>query len=201
MLPVKKQDTSPDELGSPLSGGCGRVLGSIQGLQQRLGDFSYGEVSIAEAKVKMLVKQLTLLHNSLDSLVQLKLKVTEIDRRLKAIPVENFDQVNQDDLAKHPQLHAILRASKLISLPNLIQAKSPSTSVTPGAAEERFSFTIPPQTTTASQDGGVADQTKDWSFDAKETPLTATDVSTTPLNFEFPGETEATAKSAPKNTA
>ena len=121
MLPVKKLDTEPDDAKPSTAGGFGKVLGSIQGLQQRLGDFSYGEVSIAEAKVKMLVKQLALLRDSLKKLVQLKLTFSEINRRVSDIPVASYDQVNLDSLEKHPQLHAILRASKLTRFQSLMK--------------------------------------------------------------------------------
>jgi len=114
MLAVKKQDTDRDNTNAPAASGFGKVLGSIQGLQQRLSEFSYGEVSIAEAKVKMLVKQLTFVRDNLNNLTQLKLAVGAVNRRIDEIPVESFDQVNLDSLEKHPQLHAILQASKLV---------------------------------------------------------------------------------------
>src|ERR1700752_179665 len=114
MLAVKKQDTDRDNTYAPALSGFGKVLGSIQGLQQRLSEFSYGEVSIAEAKVKMLVKQLTLVRDTLNNLTQLKFAVGEVNRRIDEIPVESFDEVNLDSLENHPQLHAILQASKLV---------------------------------------------------------------------------------------
>jgi hypothetical protein len=120
MLPVKKQDTEREDFIPSAASGFGKVLGSIQGLQQRLGDFSYGEVSIAEAKVKMLVKQLTLLRDNLDNLAELKFEIQEINRRVSQIPAASFDQVALDNLEKHPQLHAILQTSKLVSLPELM---------------------------------------------------------------------------------
>src|SRR5262245_9468579 len=118
MLAVKKLDPSRDDAMASLTGGFGRVLGSIQGLQQRLGDFSYGEVSIAEAKVKMLVKQLMLLRDNLDNLARLKLNLQEVHQRVEEIPTASFEQYTVDSLAKHPQLHAILQASKLIRSAN-----------------------------------------------------------------------------------
>jgi len=114
MLPVKKLDTERDDTNPPVALGFGKVLSSIQGLQQRLGDFSYGEVSIAEAKVKILVKQLSLLRDSLSRLIRLKHTVSDINRRQSEIPTLNLDRVDMNDLEKYPQLHAILQASKLV---------------------------------------------------------------------------------------
>ena len=131
MLPVKKLDTERDATNASAAGGFGKVLGSIQGLQQRLSDFSYGEVSIAEAKVKMLVKQLALLRDSLNNLVQLKFAFTEIDRRIGETPVASFDQVTPDSLEKHPQLHAILQASKLVRAQRPMQGDLAGAEVTP----------------------------------------------------------------------
>ncbi len=121
MLSVKIPDTEPDDAKPSTAGGFGKVLGSMQGLQQRLGDFSYGEISIAEAKVKMLVKQLALLRDRLNNLVQLKLSVSEINRYVSEIPQASHDQVNLDSLEKHPQLHAILQASKLARFQSLMK--------------------------------------------------------------------------------
>lgn len=131
MLAVKKQDTERDDAKPSKAGGFGKVLGSIQGLQQRLGDFSYGEVSIAEAKVKMLVKQLALLRDSLNNLLQLKLAAAEINRRMSEIPVASFDQVNLDSLEKHPRLHAILQASELMRAQRLMKGDLAGPGVTP----------------------------------------------------------------------
>ncbi len=135
MLPVKKSDTERDDTNASAASGFGKVLGSIQGLQQRLGDFSYGEVSIAEAKIKMLVKQLTLLRGSLNNLVQLKLGVDEINRSVSEIALASFDQVQLDSLEKHPQLHAILQASKLVRLQPLMKGDLAGPGVVPQETE------------------------------------------------------------------
>jgi len=129
MLPVKKQDTEQENAKPSTAVAFGKVLGSIQGLQQRLGDFSYGEVSIAEAKVKMLVKQLGLLRDRLSNLVQLKLACGEIDRRLSEAPVTSYEHVNPDGLEKHPQLHAILQASQLARFQSLMKGDHASADV------------------------------------------------------------------------
>jgi hypothetical protein len=114
MLAVQKQDKDQSANAALTASGFAKVLSSIQGLQQRLGDFSYGEVSIAEAKVKLLVKQLSLLRDNLTAVAKLKGAVSDTNRQISDLPEESFDLVELDSLEKHPQLHAILRAGKLI---------------------------------------------------------------------------------------
>jgi hypothetical protein len=126
MLPVEKQDTSrrdTDSNAQPSAGsGFAKVLGSIQGLRQRFGEFSLEEVSDAEANVRSLVKQLIVMRDNLDDLAQLKRAVIESTRRINDIPELNFDLISLDGLEKHPQLHAIVQASKLIRFHRLMKA-------------------------------------------------------------------------------
>jgi hypothetical protein len=114
MLAVQKQDKDQNATEALTASGFAKVLSSIQGLQQRLGDFSYGEVSIAEAKVKLLVKQLGALREHLGTVAKLKHAVSETNRQIIDLPEESFDLVELDSLEKHPQLHAIIRASTLL---------------------------------------------------------------------------------------
>jgi hypothetical protein len=114
MLPVKKIDIPLQENSASSVTSFVKILGSIQGLQQRLGDFSYGEVSIAEAKVTMLVKQLSLLREKLEDVARRKDELQKVGRLVKEIPLASFDQIKLDSLEKHPQLHAILQVSKLV---------------------------------------------------------------------------------------
>jgi hypothetical protein len=155
MLPVKKQDTEREVTFPATSGGFGKVLGSIQGLQQRLGDFSYGEVSIAEAKVKMLVKQLTSLRDNLESLARLKFDVEQINQRVSDIPTASFDQVTPDSLEKHPQLYAILQASKLVSMPRMNVEREP-TNPTPSPKANTNSTGQEPDANLAAAETAVA---------------------------------------------
>jgi hypothetical protein len=125
-LPVEKQDTSRRDTSSnaqaPAGSSFGKVLGSIQGLRQRLGEFSFDDVSDAEGKARSLVKQLIVMRDNLDDLTQLKQAVNETHRRINEIPELNFDLISLDSLEKHPQLHAIVQASKLIRFHRLMKA-------------------------------------------------------------------------------
>jgi hypothetical protein len=183
MLAVKKQDTDRDNTYAPALSGFGKVLGSIQGLQQRLSEFSYGEVSIAEAKVKMLVKQLTLVRDNLDNLTQLKLAVGAVNRRIDEIPVERFDEVNLDSLENHPQLHAILQASNLVRSQRLMKdALAGSEIVSP----ETISAESPnhPSTAKEKEDGTVTTVERPGLVDKKQ-----------------PGETEASTRETTEDTS
>ncbi len=123
---MDKQDTSQSDTNSNVQSsagsGFGKVLGSIRGLRQRLGEFSLDEVSDAEANLRSLAKQLIVIRDNLDDLAQLKQAVIDTDRRINGIPELNFDLVSLDSLEKHPQLHAIVQASKLIRFHRLMKA-------------------------------------------------------------------------------
>ena len=125
MLPAQKQETPPEMTQhSPDSAtmGFGKVLTSIKGLQQRLEDFSVEDVARTETNAKTLVLELSQLQLKLDSLGALKQFVASTNRLISEIPEENFEQVAPDGLENHPQLRAIIQASKLIRLHRLMQA-------------------------------------------------------------------------------
>ena len=142
-LPVEKQDTSRHDTNTnaqgPAASGFGKVLGSIQGLRQRLGEFSLQDISAAETGVRSWVNQLIALRDNLDDLVQLKQAVIESQRRIDDIPELNFDLISLDSLEKHPQLHAIVQASKLIRFHRLMKAAQTSAdAVTLGSESNEF---------------------------------------------------------------
>lgn len=123
---VEKQDTSPRDSNSnahaSAGSGFGKVLGSIEGLRQRLGEFSFDDVSDADARARSLVKQLIVVRDNLSDLAQLKQSVNETHRRISDIPELNFDLISLESLEKHPQLHAIVQASKVIRFHRLMKA-------------------------------------------------------------------------------
>lgn len=125
MLPAKKQEARPETpQNSPVSStmGFGKVLTSIQGLQQRLEDFSVEDVVRTEGNAKSLVLELSQLQIKLETLAALKQFVASANLLISEIPEENFEQIAPDGLENHPQLHAIIQASKLIRLHRLMQA-------------------------------------------------------------------------------
>ena len=125
MLPAKKQEARPEmpENSSASSTmGFGKVLTSIQGLQQRLEDFSVEDVVRTEADAKGLVLELSQLQIKLETLTALKQFVASANLLISEIPEENFEQIAPDGFEDHPQLHAIIQVSKLIRLHRLMQA-------------------------------------------------------------------------------
>ena len=104
------------------AGGFAKVLTSIQGLQQRLDGFSFEEASQAEANVHTIIQQLLTIQAKLSQVTELKHFVSSANWMIGEIPEENFEQVDLDGLENHPQLHAIIRASKLIRVHKLMQA-------------------------------------------------------------------------------
>ena len=125
MLTAHRQEPQPGtaSLGSGTqAGGFAKVLNSIQGLQQRLDGFSLEEASQAEANVETIIQQLLAVQAKLDRLTELKHFVASANWMIGEIPEQNFEQVGLDGLEDHPQLHAIIQASKLIRVHKLMQA-------------------------------------------------------------------------------
>lgn len=125
MLSAQKQEMPNDiapQSSLPTASGFGKVLNSIQGLQQRLDDFSVEEVSRAHAKAHDLIRQLVALQTELNAITKLKDVLAQTDAGIRAIPEYDFALVDADDLENHPQLRAIVQASKLIRMHRLLRA-------------------------------------------------------------------------------
>ena len=126
MLPAEKQENQPStavaNLNVPTPSSFGKVLGSIQGLQQRLNDFALDDVIGAETNLKTLMQQILPMRDRLDSIAELKNVVANANQLIHDIPEETFDLVGPDSLEKHPQLFAIVKASKLIRFHRLMKA-------------------------------------------------------------------------------
>ena len=125
MLPAKKQEARPEtpqNSSASSTMGFGKVLTSIQGLQQRLEDFSVEDVVRTEADAKSLVFELSQLQIKLETLAGLKQFVASANHLISEIPEENFEQIAPDGFENHPRLHAIIQASKLIRLHRIMQA-------------------------------------------------------------------------------
>ena len=125
MLSAQKQKMpSPPPTGTPqppTTGGFGKVLHSIQGLQQRLDDFSIDEVSRSHARAHELIRELGSLRARLNAVAKLKDAIVGISTRIAALPQDNCDLAAPDSLEKYPQLRAILQTGKLIREQRLLQ--------------------------------------------------------------------------------
>jgi hypothetical protein len=106
----------PANPAAPQLGGFGKVLNSIQGLQQRLDDFSVEDVSRAQAKAENLIRELSLLQLKLTGLSVMGQALIDVRRTIEAIPDENLDLADADSLEKYPTLHALAAADKLVQL-------------------------------------------------------------------------------------
>jgi hypothetical protein len=116
MFPAQKQETPPPDVTASAAGGFGKVLNSIQGLQQRLDDFSVEDVSRAQSKTENLIRELSLLQLKLNGLAIMEQVVSDARRTIISIPDNNFDLVHFDSLEKYPTLHLLVRASRLVEL-------------------------------------------------------------------------------------
>jgi hypothetical protein len=116
MFPAQKQDTPPADATASAAGGFGKVLNSIQGLQQRLDDFSVEDVSRAQSKAENLIRELSLLQLKLNGLAITEQVLTDARRTIVSIPENNFDLVDFDTLEKYPTLHLLVKASTLVEL-------------------------------------------------------------------------------------
>ena len=103
---------------APTATGFGKVLCSVQGLQQRLDDFSIDEVSRAHAGAYTLIQRLDDLQRQLTALAKLKEAVTSANAQISAIPDQNFDLIG---LEHHSQLRAIVQVGRLIRMRRSLQ--------------------------------------------------------------------------------
>lgn len=107
---------------SASAGGFGKMLNSLQGLQQRLEDFSITDVTNAEANAHTLILRLRQFQDTIAAVALLKSATVNVSRSIAEIAPFDTDVVNLDSLENHPQLHAIVKATKLIKLHKLMTA-------------------------------------------------------------------------------
>ena len=110
-----------DQTGSA-SGGFGKMLNSLQGLQQRLEDFSIADVTNAEANARTLILRLKQFQDTIGAIALVKKAAANIDQSIAEIQQLDTEVVGMDSLENHPQLHAIVNASKLIKLRKMMAA-------------------------------------------------------------------------------
>ena len=145
MTAQNKQAPSDSSLNAgptPAIGGFGKVLNSIQGLQQRLSDFSIEDITRAEANANTLIRRLALLQNNLVRLADLKCSLADTEAMITLIPEPDYHLIGPASLEKHPQLHGIVKASKVIRLLRLLKiAKASAESVSFDAEVSRLDVT------------------------------------------------------------
>lgn len=150
-----------DLAASPMTspGGFGKVLSSVQGLQQRLNDFSFEEVSEIETNANSLIQGLSRLQIKLAWLVTLKLALLKSKELIDEAPETDYDLIGPDSLAKHPGLHAIVNADKLIRLHRALQiAKESAESISLTPRKSTPSLTANPVTKNRTEYGEIQPQ-------------------------------------------
>ena len=98
------------------------MLNSLQGLQQRLEDFSIADVTNAEANARTLILRLQQFQDTIGAIALVKTAAANIDQSIAEIQQLDTEVVGMDSLENHPQLHAIVNASKLIKLRKMMAA-------------------------------------------------------------------------------
>ena len=119
-----KQDENRSEsrvprVSSPAGGPVGKVVTSIQGLQQRLNDYSLEEVSAAENRSRTLMLGLLNLQSRVGSLVAIKRSMTVVYEALEKTISDDIKLSVSDTSGKPIKLHDIIQASNLIKFPTL----------------------------------------------------------------------------------
>jgi hypothetical protein len=99
--------------------GFGKVLNSIQGLQQRLEDFSVEDISKAAEKAKTLALHLSELQRQLATVKQISKSIAAVREAVDHIADEASELTKPAPSDRPLQLHAIVQASKLIRFPRL----------------------------------------------------------------------------------
>lgn len=145
-----------DQAASSL-GGFGKMLNSLQGLQQRLEDFSIADVTNAEANAQTLILRLKQFQDTVVAIALLKNAAATISQSIAEIQQAGTDVVGFDSLENHAQLHAIIKASKLIKLQKLMAALKASAKYGPSQenqAGKDLAAGLPPADLTANLPSG-----------------------------------------------
>jgi hypothetical protein len=115
---------------SPSGTAVGRVVNSIQGLQQRLNDYTLEEVADAENRSRTLLVGLLDLQARIGSLVAIKQSMTVAYAAIEKTSSEDPELSTIETSAKPIHLHDIIQASNLIKFPELKKPFHPNASHT-----------------------------------------------------------------------
>jgi hypothetical protein len=113
---------------SPPSGGTvGKVVNSIQGLQQRLNDYTLEEIVAAENRSRTLMLGLLNLQSRVDSLIAIKRSMTVVFDALQKTTSEDVKlSLVNTTTGKSIHLHDIIQASNLIKFPGIKRTSNQS---------------------------------------------------------------------------
>src|SRR5688572_4352322 len=123
MLSAKQDENragpTASRVSSPSGGSVGKVVNSIQGLQQRLNDYTLEEVSAAENRSRTLLLGLLNLQSRVGSLVAIKRSMTVVYEAVEKTASEDIKLSVIDTSGKPIHLRDIIQASNLIKFPGL----------------------------------------------------------------------------------
>jgi hypothetical protein len=123
MLSAKQDEnraaSTASRVSSPSGGTVGKVVNSIQGLQQRLNDYTLEEVSAAENRSRTLLLGLLNLQSRVGSLLTIKRSMTLVYEALEKTASEDIKLSVIDTAGKPIHLRDIIQASNLIKFPGL----------------------------------------------------------------------------------
>ena len=117
---------TPDDL--PNLGSFGKVVNSIQGLQQRLENFSADDVGDTYDKTQTLVVRLSCLQGKLATFAEIKASMAAVRDAIEQALRDCADVGKLDALERHAPIQTFVQANKLIQFPRLNKsAKIPGT--------------------------------------------------------------------------
>src|SRR5207245_11601727 len=102
---------------TPNLAGFGKVLRSIQGLQQRLDDFSVDDISEATEKARTLAVRLSELQRQLATLTEINQSIATVRTAVDHVANETRELTKLEGLDRPMQLQSIAQASNLIRFP------------------------------------------------------------------------------------
>jgi hypothetical protein len=109
--------------------GFGKVLNSIQGLQQRLGDFSVDDVDKATENVRTLSLRLSQLQSKIRRLTEISESIAVVRTAVDRASNETSELIKLESFDKPLHLQAIVQASKLIRFPKVTKIGNATTKI------------------------------------------------------------------------
>src|SRR5437667_6146079 len=126
MLSAPKEEKRLKVVSSPSNTpnlpGFGKVLNSIQGLQQRLDDCSVDDISEATEKARTLAVRLSELQRQLATLTEINESIATVRTAVDHAANETRELTKLEGLDRPLQLQALAQASNLIRFPRLMKA-------------------------------------------------------------------------------
>jgi hypothetical protein len=143
MLSAKQDENRAEptvpRVSAPSGGAVGKVVNSIQGLQQRLNDYTLEEIAVAENRSRTLMLGLLNLQSRVDSLIAIKRSMTMVFDALQKTTSEDVKLNLVNTTGKSIHLHDIIQASNLIKFPGIKRTSNQSAGKTitdrPGPGE------------------------------------------------------------------